>query len=203
MTYIVFDTETDGLPAWKLPSDHQMQPHIVQFAGILYSDEHQELEVHNHLVKPDGWIIPPNMIHGISHERAMDEGISEKEVTDIYRQYLRLPEGSSFRSVAHNLSFDQKIMRIAMLRYGLTRPEIETLELVPTFCTMRHATPIVNLPPTEKMIAAGFNKPKTCSLSEAIRFFFNEELDGAHDAINDVRGAQRIYRHLLALSASA
>jgi DNA polymerase-3 subunit epsilon len=65
-----------------------------------------------------------------------------------------------------------------------------------TFCTMTHATPLVNLPPTLRMMAAGRFHPKSPTLSECIRHFFGEEHRDAHDAAADVRACIRIFRHL-------
>lgn len=59
----------------------------------------------------------------------------------------------------------------------------------------------MNLPPTERMRAAGFNKPKPPKLEECIRHFFNEDLDGAHDAMIDVAACRRVYFHLKTLEA--
>lgn len=100
--------------------------------------------------------------------------------------------------VAHNLQFDLRIMRIAMLRAGLTKERLAEMDaaLPKGFCTCNASTPIVNLPPTPKMVAAGFNKPKQAKLSECIQHFFGEELVGAHDALVDVRACVRVFRHL-------
>jgi len=51
------------------------------------------------------------------------------------------------------------------------------------------------------MLAAGFTKPKPPKLEECIRHFFNEELDGAHDAMVDVRACRRVYFHLQTMGA--
>jgi DNA polymerase-3 subunit epsilon len=48
------------------------------------------------------------------------------------------------------------------------------------------ATPIIKLPPTAKMVAAGRHHPKTPNLGEAYRFFTGHELEGAHSALVDV-----------------
>jgi len=61
---------------------------------------------------------------------------------------------------------------------------------------MTAAAPIVNIPPTPKMLAAGFNKPKSPKLEECIKHFFGEELPGAHDAMIDVIACRRIYFHM-------
>ena len=61
---------------------------------------------------------------------------------------------------------------------------------------------VVNLPPTEKMRAAGFDKPKPPKLEECIRHFFNEELGGAHDAMIDLDACRRVYIHLASVGAA-
>jgi DNA polymerase-3 subunit epsilon len=55
------------------------------------------------------------------------------------------------------------------------------------------STPICNLPPTAKMIAARRNHPKTPNLGEAFEFFTGEKLEGAHSALVDVDACMRIY----------
>ncbi len=107
--------------------------------------------------------------------------------------------GTKAKVVAHNSDFDLRIMRIAMLRAGRTKEWLDE-NPIQAFCTMKAATPVVNLPPTAKMVSAGFNKPKAPRLSECIQFFFQEELVGAHDALVDVRACIRVYRHLLTLA---
>jgi DNA polymerase-3 subunit epsilon len=97
--------------------------------------------------------------------------------------------------VGHNVSFDLRIMRIALLRAGYTKDRLDALK-PDTFCTMNAAPPMLNLPPTEKMKAAGFTKPKPPKLEECISHFFGEKLEGAHDALVDVRASLRVYHHL-------
>lgn len=98
---------------------------------------------------------------------------------------------------AHNIKFDRGVIEAAIARhYGRVLPLRK-----PLFCTMEAATPVVNLPPTERMRAAGFNKPKPPKLEECIRHFFNEDLDGAHDAMIDVAACRRVYFHLKTLEA--
>jgi DNA polymerase III subunit epsilon len=62
---------------------------------------------------------------------------------------------------------------------------------------------LVNLPPTAKMVAAGFNKPKPPKLAEVILFLFGEELQGAHDAMVDVRATARVHFHLQTIKGKA
>ena len=90
---------------------------------------------------------------------------------------------------AHNVAFDRSIMEVAIARYS-GRTKVLTK---PSYCTMKEATPILNLPPTEKMVKAGFNKPKPPKLEECMRYFFGEDLHDAHDAMADVIACRRLY----------
>lgn len=197
---LAFDTETTGLPDWGQPSDAEHQPHLVQLAMVLLDDDLREVASASLIVRPEGWVIPDDIakIHGITTERALAVGISEKIAT---RLYMDMVYGAKALAVAHNVKFDQRIMRIAMLRAGFDKGW-QDARPVQSFCTMEAATPLVNLPPTEKMVAAGFNKPKPPKLSECIEFFFQETLEGAHDALVDVRACLRVYRHLNAVAGA-
>ena len=200
---LIYDTETTGLPDFKAPSDAEHQPHIVQFAAILIDPVTRiERAAIDLIVAPDGWEIPDEVaaIHGITNEIAMASGVDERLVADLF---LDLREQATIE-VAHNISFDRRIIRIACLRHlGMTREEIEVTEGGKMFCTMKAALPIVNLPPTDRMLAAGFKGPKQPKLSECIKHFFDEELDGAHNALVDVRACARIYFHLMDLQVAA
>ena len=197
---LVFDTETTGLPDFKARSDDPSQPHLVQLAILGIGDDGQEEEASCVIIKPDGWIISPEVaaIHGITQERAMDEGIPEKAAVSLFV----LSQAMSTIRIAHNESFDRRIMRIAMTRAGYARDFIEAVEGRPVYCTCNSAKSVVNLPPTEKMVAAGFKGPKSPSLSECIQFFFGEALEGAHDAMVDARACAKIYAKLTSSMAA-
>lgn len=191
---VTVDTETTGFPAYKERSDHPDQPHLVQLALILSEEDGTEVEATSVIIRPDGWVIEPEMtaIHGISHERAMNEGIPECDATIMFV----MAQARGRLRVAHNESFDRRIMRIAMVRLKLDRSFIEAVEERPSFCTCVNSTKIVNLPPSEKMVAKGMKGPKSPKLEECVRAFFGEELLGAHDALVDARAAARVYFHL-------
>lgn len=202
---LFFDLETTGLPAFKAPSDAPHQPHIVQFAAALIDPvTRTERACIDLIVHPDGWTIPDEVaaIHGITNDIATGCGVPEMTVANLF---LALRAQCTLE-VAHNIPFDRRIMRIAMLRYGMSREEVEASEASEAgeqFCTMKTALPIVNLPPTAKMLAAGFNKPKQPKLSECIKHFFGEDLEGAHNALVDVRACARLYFHLQDLMVAA
>jgi DNA polymerase-3 subunit epsilon len=192
---LFFDTETTGLPDWRAPSKADHQPHIVQLAAILMEPDGTEAAAVDLIVRPDGWDIPDNLadLHGISTERAMRCGVREELVVVLWRDIVDRAD----LVVAHNVKFDARIMRIASARFGRPK-ELEK----PTYCTMEAAAPIVDLPPTERMIAAGFDKPKPPKLEECVRHFFGREMTGAHNALVDVRECAAVYQHLKSLEGA-
>lgn len=209
MVVLVFDTETNGLPLerekGKLPppSDHPDQPHLTELALGLFEPDGTEIGIWSRLVQlPSGVTIPPDIQEktGITVERTMAEGVPLLEAVD---KFIQAIEGRCTIVVAHNPFFDVKIMRIAMLRAGKDREFCDQIKkLKPTFDTCRAATPIVNLPPTVKMLAAGFKRPKPPKLEECHQHFFGSPLEGAHQAARDVRFTAWLYFELERLKAA-
>lgn len=198
---LIFDTETTGLPDFRARSADASQPHLVQLALLLCEEDGTEVDRACVIVKPDGWVIPPEVtaIHGISHEQALEEGMPEDFATGLFVGM----HGRAALRVAHNESFDRRVMRIAMTRAGIDRADIEAIEARPAACTCNMAKPILKLPPTEKMKAAGFNTFKTPNLTECVRHFLGEEPTQAHDALGDALDCMRIYFHMKALAVPA
>lgn len=190
MSVLFFDTETSGLPLFRAPSSDPGQPHCVQIAAILTDDRGAEKASINLIVKPEGWEIPEaaSNVHGITTEMADRYGIREAVASAMFYDLLCRAD----THVAHNVKFDRQIVEIMFARASINRP-------IPgrAFCTADATAPICNLPPTARMLSAGFNKPKTPKLEEAYRHFFGEEIIGAHDALVDVRACMRIYWHLI------
>jgi len=189
-TIIAWDTETTGLPLFKEPSEHPGQPHIVQLAGIVFDlDSRKTLASIDLIAKPDGWTIPEEVaaIHGITTEHANAVGVPEKHIIELF-----LALGAGRTHVAHNSTFDERIIRIALMRFF--GEERATEFKARTFkCTQRIATPIMKLPPTEKMVAARMPGPKSANLGEAYLHFTGKPLEGAHSAMADARACLEVY----------
>lgn len=187
MSYILFfDTETTGLPEWKIPSEDPKQPHIVQLAAILADKETRKVVSSIDLiVRPDTWDIPQDMteIHGISNEMARDVGVPEHIALDIF--WSMWINGKHDRC-CHNRTFDQRIIRIGLKRF------------FPGSCplwadkenfhdTMLMSKPIMQLQPKGKY---GYRNPK---LENAYEFFIGKKMEGAHNAMNDVKACMELY----------
>lgn len=197
---LFFDTETTGFFDDRLPVDHEAQPYIVQLAAQLCNSEGANIAGFSFIVSPqtdDGQIveIPARAaeVHGISTEMAIQFGVSAEFALSAFTHLYQRAD----LICAHNIKFDRGLVETAIARhYGRTMP-LRKLG----YCTMEAAAPIVNLPPTERMLAAGFNKPKPPKLEECIQFFFGEKLEGAHDAMVDLNACRRVYFHLKSIEA--
>lgn len=194
---LFYDTETQGLPLFSEPSEHPAQPHIVQLAACLVDlDTRKTIASMDVIVRPDGWTIPAQVaaIHGITTEHAMDVGIPEAQAVDMF---MSLWNGRT--RIAHNESFDARILRIALKRHvdprdtNLAIPPSDEWKASRAECTQLLATPILKLPPTAKMRAAGRNHHKSANLGEAYEFFTGKKLENAHSALADVQGCMEVY----------
>lgn len=199
---LFYDTETTGLPLFSEPSEDPRQPHIVQLAAVLANLETgEELSSMDVLVKPEGWTIPEEVvaIHGITTEKALDAGIRE---VDAITMLLDLHERARLR-IGHNEPFDARIVRIALLRHFTEPTDADRWKDAPAACTQRLSTPILKLPPTEKMRAKGMRGNKSANLREAYLHFTGQPLDGAHSAMADARGCMAVYLAIMKQQAVA
>lgn len=192
MSILLYDVETTNLPQFKLPSDDPTQPHIVSIAGMLLDDDLEVLQEFDYVIKPEGWIVPPETaaIHGITTEIALATGIPVAEVIEKIKPLFEQAD----TIVCHNTGFDCRLIRILCKRNGMedwTEPKVK-------HCTMLKSTSIVKAP--RKDGKAGVKWP---TLGECMKHFFNEDsiAGGAHNAKNDMSATYRLYRHLHSLGA--
>ncbi len=172
--YLFFDTETTGLPkSWKAPvTDLGNWPHIVQIAWALFDDRGTQLAFHDHILRPEGFEIPESAtaIHGISTEKALREG---RPAADVLREFSSAVQGAA-RLVAHNLDFDEKMVRVELLRLGMP----DALQVIPKICTMKASTKYCKIP--------GPYGDKWPKLSELHIKLFEVDFEDQHNAASDV-----------------
>jgi DNA polymerase-3 subunit epsilon len=182
---LAFDTETTGLPDWKNPSDSHHQPHLVQLAAILADEDTGKIiSSMDVIIKPNGWEIPQVVtdIHGITTEFATEVGVAEEDALSMLFQMV-----GKAKRLAHNKTFDQRIIRIGAKRY-LNEAVQEQWARKDNFeCTVQMAKPIMEMQPKGRY---GFKSPK---LSEAYLYFFGKELVDAHSAMADAKACLDIY----------
>lgn len=200
MNYLFFDTETTGLPAnYKAHfSDVNNWPRVVQLAWMLTNEEGKVLTQACDIIRPDGYQIPPNMIHGISQEKAEEVGVSMLAAFNTFADAAFSEREGALAIVdalptlvAHNIGFDLPIVSAELMR--LNQEKIAKLfnRQLKQQCTQAIGTNYCKLP--NKNGYSGYKWPR---LSELHQILFNEGFDGAHDAMNDVKATARCFFEL-------
>lgn len=194
---LFFDTETTGFIHKELSPNHPSQPHLVELAAILAEPNGTVRGRIQYVVRPEGYEIPKvaSDVHGITTAIAKRVGVPLAVAVGSFVNLRAL----AARMVAHNFPFDDVVIQAAIARTGRTPSHPGPTDRC---CTMQLAMPILKLPPTPKMVAAGFDKYKPPSLSECWQLFFKEKLEGAHGAMADAAGCMRVYHHIRELQAA-
>jgi len=179
--YLFFDTETTGLPRnWKAPvTDLNNWPRMIQIAWILCDNNGNRVESDDFIIKPENFKIPieASRVHGISTEKANNEGEDLGKVLSLFNE---LVERADF-IVAHNISFDEKILGAELLRKRIYSNFSKKRKL----CTMQSSTDYCRLPGPY-----GYKWPK---LSELHIKLFGEDFEDAHDASVDINATEKCF----------
>ena len=108
--YIIFDTETTGLPKkWNAPiTDTDNWPRCIQIAWQVHDQWGALIESKDFLITPDGFNIPfdAEQIHGISTELAAEQGVPLAEALAEFNTAL----GKAKFVVGQNVKFDLNVM---------------------------------------------------------------------------------------------
>jgi len=179
--YLFFDTETTGLPRnYKAPvTDTRNWPRMIQIAWILSDDNGKRIDSQDFIIKPEGFNIPveASRVHGISTEKAMDEGILLQNVLQEFNQLI----AETDYLVAHNISFDEKIVGAEFIRKNIDSQLFQK----PRLCTMHASTEYCKIPGR-----FGYKWPR---LSELHIKLFGEDFDDAHDAAADIGATEKCF----------
>ena len=185
--YLFFDTETTGLPRdWRAPlTDFENWPRMVQLAYIVCEDAGRNIASRDYVIKPVGFSIPEEAarIHGITTEYAIKNGMPLSDVLN--EVYSALNEAHYV--VAHNMSFDEKIIGAEFLRNGLE----DCLPTKKRICTMQSSTNYCAISG-----AYGYKWPK---LSELHKKLFGEDFNNAHNAAVDIAATAKCFWELCRL----
>ena len=186
--FLIFDTETTGLPLDKNAplTNFNNWPRMVQLAWQIHDANGKFVKAENHIIKPEGYIIPINasMVHGISTEHALNVGEDLNLVLDIFTETLKTVK----YVVGHNVEFDLNVVGCEYLRTKGVNP-LEQKLMVDT-CTEKTA----NFCKLGGGPGRKFKKPK---LAEIHQLLFNEGFDMAHNASADVESTARVFLELI------
>lgn len=182
--YLFFDTETTGLPKnWKAPAtDLNNWPRMVQLAFLFYDNDGNKISGDDYIIKPKGFTIPPDVsrIHGITTERANREG---KSILLVLQEFNSLINEATYL-VAHNMSFDEKIVGAEFLRNKMqnsiaAKRKICTMESTANFCAIDGPY--------------GYKWPK---LSELHYKLFRTGFEESHNAAVDINATAKCFWEL-------
>lgn len=182
--YLFFDTETTGLPKnWKAPlSDLNNWPRMVQLAYLLYDNNGKMISGGDYIIKPVGYTIPAEVakIHGITTERALREGVALLGVLQEFNEMIN----DANVLVAHNISFDEKIVGAEFLRHKMP----DSIAPKKKICTMQSSTNFCAISGPY-----GYKWPK---LSELHYKLFNYHFEEAHNAAADINATAKCFWEL-------
>ena len=186
--YIIFDTETTGLPKrWKAPlTDSENWPRCIQIAWQVHADSGELLSHEDYLIQPDGYTVPydAEQIHGISTALAEQQGRPLAEVLALFSTALEQADYVG----GHNVTFDLNIMGAEFLRLGDHNP-LEQAQVIDT-CTEETAQ-LCQLP------GGRGGKFKLPTLTELYIHLFGTGFGEAHNATADVEATTRCFLELL------
>ena len=187
--FLIFDTETTGLPInYNAPlTDFNNWPRMVQIAWQIHDEKGRFVKAENHIVKPEGFIIPIKVskVHGITQEHAMNVGENLNDVLDIFLKDVN----DNKYIVGHNVKFDMNIMGSEFLRAKGFNP-LEDKEFIDS-CTEKTANFC------KISMGSRYKKPK---LEEIHKILFNEGFDMAHNASADVEATARVFLELVRIN---
>ncbi len=186
--YLIFDTETTGLPKnWNAPhTDVDNWPRCVQIAWQVHDKNGKLVDHKNYLIRADGFNIPfeSEQIHGISTLLSMEKG---RPIADVLSEFNEALTKADF-VVGQNVGFDNNVVGCEFHRLKIEtdlfeKPILDT-------CTERTAN-LCQLP------GGRGGKFKLPTLTELHTFLFDQTFEEAHNASADVEATARCFLELL------
>ncbi|MBX2910813.1 MAG: DNA polymerase III subunit alpha [Cyclobacteriaceae bacterium] len=182
--YLIFDTETTGIPHNKTAplTDLDNWPRLVQLAWQLHDHQGKLLSQHSYIIQPDGFDIPfkAEQIHGISTQRAQEEG---EKLSEVMAAFIKDLDNTKLL-IGHNIEFDINIIGAEYIRLSLKPDFFLGLERLDT-----------GIASTEYCQLKGGigGKLKMPRLNELHQKLFGKDIEDAHDAAYDVDATARSF----------
>lgn len=210
MRFLVFDTETTGLPKTKFISPFRINlwPHIVQFSYIIYDS------LSNDIIESKDYIVRLNENIVISEEAVKIHGITNKKtkngvpINKIIKEFI-LQLKNVDMIIGHNINFDINMVKIELLRLinNITPQEQESpLEINYKYylhylinyknisCTLKESIEFCNIQTIDAKWGNSYLKyPKLIELHEKL---FNNSPNNLHNSFNDILITLRCYMKL-------
>lgn len=207
MRFLVFDTETTGLPQTNFinPFTLHQWPNIVQFSYIIYDSSLNDIvESKDYIIKlPESILISEDStkIHGITNEISKKKGIHINEVLNEFFYYLR----GADKLIGHNIEFDLNMVKVELLRMInntlLTSEQMKIYKYDLHFltnyknisCTLKDSIEFCNIQVIDKKGKPYLKFPKLIELHEKL---FNKSPNNLHNSFNDILVTLRCFMKL-------
>jgi DNA polymerase III epsilon subunit-like protein len=193
MRWLVFDTETNGLPAAGTGRTCEVTketchrwPDVVQISWLIYDDAVDKVYGETDIVVrlPPGVAMnqAATLIHGITEKRNK-QGVSAPVAFDTFNAACDAVQCI----VGHNLLFDKNVMQASALRIGIRsglaspKGEFCTMESTKGMCALRTASGWIKYPRLEELHA----------------LLFGCVPEGLHDSLVDTRACFRCFYYLM------
>ena len=178
--YIVFDTETTGLPTSRLSPEQYLAGHdtarILQLSWACYDEKGDLIQVNDYLIKPTDYKVNATHIHGITEAMAS----TGHELMEVIEKFSNDIKKVNYL-LGHNVMFDVNILKSEMIRRQ-DKKFIELLNTKKIICTM-----------IKGVIANKTKFPKQLELYETL---FGEKMENAHNAKYDTLNLGKIVKEL-------
>lgn len=186
--YLIFDTETTGIPHNKTApvTDLENWPRLVQIAWQLHDTSGKLISRHNYLIKPEGFNIPykAEQIHGISTNLAITEGHDIHSVLESFFSDLQ----RTTVLIGHNIEFDINIIGAELIRNSIESEKLLTITKVDTGLASVDYCQLSGGPG---------GKLKMPRLTELHEILFGKDFGDVHDASYDAAATARCFFALL------
>ena len=190
--YLIFDTETTGLPKnFRAPiTDTDNWPRCIQIAWQLHADDGSLIEHQDFLVQPEGYEIPfqSQQIHGISTDLANAEGKPLNHVIEAFQEVLKKTKCL----VGQNLKFDLNVMGCEFHRLSKDNSWLD----LPVLDTCTETTALLC-----QLKGGRGGKFKLPTLSELHLHLFQDQFEEAHNATADVEATARCFFELIRIKS--
>ncbi len=194
------DIETNGFPKKKIGVSNQFYHYtkldkyessrIVSISWII-SDLKKNIKTSkNFIIKPDGFQITNDFIHGITNEIANSKGVEISKVFDDLKNDIN---GVKF-IIAHNLIFDLNILLSELHRYGDYNELINNINKLEQTCTGEQTRNTLKIPFKSSYVITKYKMP---TLGELYKYCFNKELENHHNSEDDVKNLMDCFFYLL------
>lgn len=190
MTLIINADSTCLPPRGAKPlTEPERWPPLVALSWALYASPSEQVIWRYAVIHPDGFTIPDRSVvhHGVTHEKALDEGLPIADVLQSLNDDISLYAPS--RVVAHQVSF-----HLGMLMAECRRNRIPMRFLGPrTFCTLKGSISLCQIP---SYTGEGYKWP---SLSELHYHLLEHPTEDAQQPGGKVLTVARCFFKLLEL----